>query len=237
MSVGVLARGLSFPAPAVARALPFAVFIGLMAAEPWLATQLAAQLPGMIDPRWLYGIRAALVAGLLFVFWPSFTELTAARRPSIKQLGLALAAGLLVLVLWLLLDFGVFVLGQSGSGFEPLASDGSVDWSLALMRLAGSALVVPLMEELFWRSLVMRWLEEADFSLVDPARIGLRAVLLSSIVFGLEHSQWAAGMLAGLVYGWLYIRSGNLWVAIAAHAVTNAGLGLWVLASGAWYFW
>lgn len=233
MSVGVLARGLSSPAPVVARALPFAVFIALMAAGPWLAAQLA----GVIDPRWLYAIRAALVAGLLFVFWPSFIELTAARRPSIRDSGLAVAAGLMVLAIWLLLDSGAFVLGASGSGFEPLAVDGSIDWSLALMRLAGSALVVPLMEELFWRSLVMRWLEDADFSAVDPARIGLRAVLLSSVAFGLEHSQWAAGMLAGVVYGWLYVRSGNLWIPIAAHAVTNAGLGIWVLATGAWYFW
>lgn len=222
-----------FPAPAVARALPFAVFIGLMAAESWLA----AQLTGVIDPRWLYGIRAALVAGLLFVFLPSFMELTSARRPSIREVGLALAAGLFVLAVWLLLDSGIFVLGQSGSGFDPRTADGSIDWSLALMRLAGAALVVPLMEELFWRSLVMRWLEDADFLTVNPVRVGLRAVLLSSIVFGLEHSQWAAGMLAGLVYGWLYVRSGNLWVPVAAHAVTNAGLGIWVLATGAWYFW
>ena len=217
-----------FPAPAVARALPFAVFIGLMAAESWLA----AQLTGVIDPRWLYGIRAALVAGLLFVFLPSFMELTSARRPSIREVGLALAAGLFVLAVWLLLDSGIFVLGQSGSGFDPRTADGSIDWSLALMRLAGAALVVPLMEELFWR-----WLEDADFLTVNPVRVGLRAVLLSSIVFGLEHSQWAAGMLAGLVYGWLYVRSGNLWVPVAAHAVTNAGLGIWVLATGAWYFW
>ena len=219
MSIGVLGR-MPFPAPAVARALPFAVFIGLMAAESWLA----AQLTGVIDPRWLYGIRAALVAGLLFVFLPSFMELTSARRPSIREVGLALAAGLFVLAVWLLLDSGIFVLGQSGSGFDPRTADGSIDWSLALMRLAGAALVVPLMEELFWRSLVMRWLEDADFLTVNPVRVGLRAVLLSSIVFGLEHSQWAAGMLAGLVYGWLYVRSGNLWVPVAAHAVTNAGL-------------
>ncbi|MBU1363597.1 MAG: CAAX prenyl protease-related protein [Gammaproteobacteria bacterium] len=233
MSTEVLTRGLPWPAPVLARAVPFAVFIGLMAAEPWLAAQLAE----VIEPHWLYGLRAALVAGLLFAFWPGFTELTAARRPSAREIGLALTAGLMVLGIWLLLDSGIFVLGESGSGFVPDAADGGIDWPLALMRLAGSALVVPLMEELFWRSLVMRWLEEADFSAVDPARIGLRAVLVSSLVFGLEHSQWAAGMLAGLVYGWLYMRSGNLWVAIVAHAVTNAGLGIWVLATGAWYFW
>lgn len=69
------------------------------------------------------------------------------------------------------------------------------------------------------------------------AQQGVRAVLLSSVVFGLEHSQWLAGILAGIAYGWLYLRTGNLWVAIVAHAVTNAGLGIWVLATGAWYFW
>jgi CAAX prenyl protease-like protein len=93
------------------------------------------------------------------------------------------------------------------------------------------------MEELFWRSLVMRWLEDTDFAALNPAQVGFRALLLSSLAFGFEHSQWLAGVLAGIAYGWLYQRSGNLWVAVVAHATTNVGLGLWVLATGAWYFW
>lgn len=233
MNAGVLARGFSSSLPAAARAIPFAVFIGLMAAEPWLGRALA----GYIDPRWLYGVRAMLVAGLLFVFWRSFIELTLVRRPAWREMGFAFVVGLLVLAIWLALDSGIFVLGHSGSGFEARTADGGLDWPLALMRLAGSALLVPLMEELFWRSLIMRWLEEADFASVEPSRVGMRALLLSSLVFGLEHSQWLAGILAGLAYGWLYLRSGNLWVAVFAHAVTNAGLGIWVLATGAWHFW
>lgn len=221
------------PYAVLARGLPFAVFIGLMAIEPWLGQQLA----GWLDPRWLYGVRTVIVAALLLFFWRRFTELNAVPRPTGAEMGYALAVGLAVLVIWLTLDSSFFVLGQSGSGFDPRAADGRVDWSMALMRLAGSALLVPVMEELFWRSLLMRWLEEADFAAVDPARVGVRAVLLSSVVFGLEHSQWLAGILAGIAYGWLYLRTGNLWVAIVAHAVTNAGLGIWVLATGAWYFW
>jgi len=233
VNTGVLARGWRFPAAAAVRFVPFAVFIVLLAVEPWLARQMA----GVVDSRWLYGARTLVVVGFLIAFWRHFSELNAVGRPSGRELMLALAMGLAVLVVWLLLDGGVFVVGQPGSGFDPRAADGNLDWSLALMRLAGAALVVPVMEELFWRSLIMRWLEDADFQSVDATSVGLRAALLSSFAFGLEHSQWTAGIVAGLAYAWLYLRSGNLWVAVAAHAVTNAGLGVWVLATGAWYFW
>jgi len=233
VSVGVLTRDSLFSSATLCRTIPFAVFIGLLASEPWLAQQLA----GLIDTRWLYGLRSLIVGGLLVIFWSNYEELNAARRPARGQALLAVLVGLLVLAIWLMLDGGFFVLGQSGSGFDPRASDGTLDWPLALMRLAGSALLVPLMEELFWRSLVMRWLENQAFSTVDPRCVGYMALLFSSIVFGLEHTQWAAGTLAGLAFGWLYMRSGNLWVAVLAHAVTNAGLGVWVLVFGTWSFW
>jgi CAAX prenyl protease-like protein len=61
--------------------------------------------------------------------------------------------------------------------------------------------------------------------------------LTSSVLFGLEHSRWLAGVLAGLAYGLLYIRTGDLWAAVAAHITTNYLLGLYVLATGAYVFW
>lgn len=225
------ANGLLTP-PILFRAIPFVVFIILLAVEPWLGRQLA----DVLDPRWLYGVRSIIVASLLLLFWRRFDEL-AVRRPGARECLLALGVGLAVLAVWLKLDNGIFVLGQPGSGFDPRTGANSIDWPLALMRLAGSALVVPVMEELFWRSLVMRWLEDTDFVAVDPVRVGIFALLFSSLAFGFEHSQWAAGILAGLAYGWLYLHSRNLWVPIVAHAVTNAGLGIWVLATGSWYFW
>lgn len=233
MSTALLARDACRPHPALVRATPFAAFIVLMAFEPWLGQQLA----GLLDPRWLYAARSLVVGGLLLVLWSKFDELATLRGLRAKEVVVALGAGLAVLVVWLLLDSGIFLIGQPGSGFDPRSADGGLDWPLALSRLAGAALLVPVVEELFWRSLVMRWLAGGDFAALDPAGVGIRALLLSSLAFGFEHGQWAAGIVAGLAYGWLYMRYRNLWVGVVAHAVTNAGLGCWVLASGAWHFW
>jgi len=104
-------------------------------------------------------------------------------------------------------------------------------------RLAGAALAVPVMEELFWRSFAMRWFQDHDFLKVAPARVGLKALGISAVLFALEHHLWFAGLLAGLAYGWLYIRTGNLWVPILSHAVTNGVLGAWILYTQSWEFW
>jgi CAAX prenyl protease-like protein len=232
MIAGVTAKPFAI-GPAAARLLPFAAFIGLMMAEPLLAGLLGERF----DPRWLYGLRSGVAALLLLLFWRHYEELHAVRCRPAALLLTAPLAGLGVLIVWLTLDGGPFVLGGGGSGFVPLAADGSLLWPLAIVRLLGSALVVPLIEELFWRSLVMRWLERSDFATLAPAAVGLRAVLLSSLAFGFEHSLWAAGIVAGLVYALLYRRTGCLWSAVVAHAVTNGSLGLWVLYAGAWQYW
>ena len=93
------------------------------------------------------------------------------------------------------------------------------------------------MEELFWRSFIMRWLAKPRFLGVDPKAIGWMPLLVSSTLFATEHHRWLAGLLAGFAYGWLYVRTGTLWVPVIAHAVTNALLGVWVLQTGPWTFW
>ena len=108
---------------------------------------------------------------------------------------------------------------------------------LSTLALVGAALLVPVMEELFWRSFLMRWVERAQFETVDPQRVGLKAVVLSTFVFMLAHTLWLAAIIAGLAYAWVYIRTGKLWVAVMAHAVTNGVLGIWVVMTGNWQFW
>jgi CAAX prenyl protease-like protein len=105
------------------------------------------------------------------------------------------------------------------------------------VRLAGAALVVPVMEELFWRSFVMRWIDRPRFLEVAPGAVTLKALAISSVLFGFEHHQWLAGIVAGLAYGELYRRAGNLWAPVIAHAVTNALLGAWVLGTQSWHLW
>lgn len=144
---------------------------------------------------------------------------------------LAAAAGLAVFAAWITLDAGWMRVGEAKHGFVPATP---VDAALRLVVLAA---IVPVMEELFWRSLVMRWIQAREFLAVDPRKTGFAAFALSSALFASEHSLWLAGLLAGAAYAWIYRRSGNLWTAILSHAITNAALGTYVLATGSWQFW
>lgn len=121
-------------------------------------------------------------------------------------------------------------------GFDP-RNNGEIGWFFVIVRIAGAALVVPVMEELFWRSFLMRWIEHPDFMRTDPARIGLKAFAIAAVLFALAHSLWLAGLFAGIVYSLLYMRSGTLWSAVIAHAVTNGILGVWIVYTGNWGFW
>jgi CAAX prenyl protease-like protein len=216
----------------LARILPFAVFIALIALDGIL--QEAVSALGM-DARWLYALRVAVVGALLVWFWRAYEELHSIAGVRACDWLLAIVVGVGVFVLWINLDFLPLAF-PGGDGFDP-RTDGQMDWQLAAVRLAGAALVVPLMEELFWRSFVMRWIRKPDFLKVAPAEVGIKALTISSVLFALEHHLWFAGLLAGLAYGWLYIRSRNLWVPTVSHGVTNGLLGFWVLCTGNWQFW
>ncbi|MRW93024.1 CAAX prenyl protease-related protein [Duganella sp. FT80W] len=204
--------------------MAFVVLADLLARAGWAAPSLL----------WLYPLKIAAVVVLLLCYRRHYAEL-AAGRPRWRELWLALAAGVLVLVLWLHLDADWMVMGTS-PGYQPL-EQGRLHWPLLLVRLAGGVLVVPLMEELFWRSFLLRWISAPDFLAQSPAAVTLRAFVVAALLFGVEHQLWLAGVVAGAVYSGLYMYSRNLWTPILAHAITNGGLGLWIIATGNWTYW
>lgn len=213
----------------LARIAPFALYMAFLAVE-----QGARAWGGDFDARWLYPVKAVLVALALWYFRGEYRELRV--RPALMPLLVSILLGGLVFVLWINLDRGWLNLGGA-AGYDPRTPGGGLNWTLVAFRLAGASLVVPLMEELFWRSFLLRWVERQDFLSVTASEIGLRAIVISSLLFGAEHTLWFAGILAGLAYAWLYRTYNNLWAPIAAHATTNLMLGLWVLHGGAWQFW
>ncbi len=219
--------------------LPFFLFMAFLGLSQWLSSLQEAGHPMVLDwdLRWLYPIKVGLVAALLWLFRRSYTELQLFSGVSGRQWLIAVLAGSLVFVLWINLDFAWAMMGSGSGGYNPSTIHGAIDWRLALPRLLGAALVVPLMEELFWRSFFMRWLDHQDFKSLKPAQVSMRAFFATSIVFGLAHQLWFAGIVTGLIYGWLYMRTGKLWVPVVAHGVTNALLGIWVLQTGNWQFW
>lgn len=224
-----------FSAAALWRLWPFAAFMLVLA----LRGALPEGSNGALDSRWLYGLQAGVAALLLALGWRHYQELHAAAWRGLGGRGLllSLAVGIGVWVLWITLDASWMRLGQPSAAFRPLAADGQMLWGLIALRALGATLVVPLMEELFWRSLLLRWLQGTPFHQIDPRRVGLRAVLLSSAVFALAHTEWLAAFVTGVIYAWLYRRTGSLWAPVIAHAVTNGMLAAWVVLGGHWDYW
>ena len=185
--------------------------------------------------RMLYAVKIAVVAGLLWAMRSAYSELRWPSGAGLRVWFAALVAGIVVFIAWINLTADWMVMGES-VGFDP-RENGEIDWFLVTVRIIGAALVVPVMEELFWRSFLMRWIENPDFLAVNPVQVGIKALGISAALFALAHSLWLAGFFAGIVYGLLYMRSKTLWLPILAHATTNAILGVWIVVTGSWGFW
>lgn len=224
---------MKFSRAAAVRSIPFAVFMLLLL----LRGAVPADGRWGLDGRWIYPVTVVAVGALLWHWRREYGELAAQTWPDRRELGWATLVGFAVFLLWTRLDAPWMRIGSSTAGFVPLDDRDALIWPLLVVRWLGAALLVPVMEELFWRSFLMRWIASPRFEGVAPRSVGLRAIVLSTFVFVLAHTLWLAAAIAGLAYAWLYVRSGRLWTAVVAHAVTNGALGIWVVATGRWEFW
>ncbi len=206
---------------------PFLAFIAL--------TVPAGFFPGAA--HLLYLLKTLLVGGLLWYWRRSYISDLA---PGLSPAGYlaAAAAGLLVLPAWILPE-ALFPQIGAGAGFDPYAfgcPEAAVP-ALMAVRLAGAVLVVPLMEELFWRSFLLRYLVHPDFQKVALGTFTWFSFVGVVVLFGLEHHRWIQGMIAGAVYTALVVGQKSLRGCVLAHAVTNLGLGVYVIATQNWEFW
>ena len=92
--------------------------------------------------------------------------------------------------------------------------------------LAGTAVVVPIAEELAFRGYLARRLIHASFQRVPVGSFTMVSFLGSSFLFGMAHEEWLLGIFAGMAYAAVLYRRRNLADAIVAHGVTNALLFL-----------
>ena len=219
-----------FDRAALPRVAPFLAYLSFI----FIADMLGRAGFAAQDLRWLYAVKIGVVLGMLLYWRRSYTEL-AWTRLGARATAVAIAAGLVVFLLWINLNAGWMTIG-SADGFDP-RKDGQIEWSLVVLRIAGAALVVPVMEELFWRSFLLRWIDAPDFLKYQPRLASAKAFVISVVLFGFEHNLWLAGIVAGAAYSLLYMRSQSLWSPILAHGVTNGVLGLWIVFGGHWTYW
>ena len=110
-------------------------------------------------------------------------------------------------------------------------------WPMTIVRIAGSALVISFIEEFFYRGFVYRWLLAKEFLEVALDRLDVRIFLVVALAFGLSHHRWLAGFLTGIAYGWMLLRTKDIWAVGIAHGITNLLLGMYVVWAEKWEFW
>ncbi len=159
--------------------------------------------------------------------------------PPIRSLVLAIMIGLIVFVLWIRLEGWYPELPFLGkrTGFDPGSLTPAWKWPFVVVRFFGLVILVPLIEELFWRSFLIRWLINPDFLKVAIGRVTPLAAGITSAVFAFSHPEWLPALLTGLLWAWLLWQTKSVSACVLSHAVANLALGLHVLTTGDWKFW
>ncbi len=110
-------------------------------------------------------------------------------------------------------------------------------WTLFAFRAAGIALCVPVMEELFWRGFLMRWLIQDDFTAVPMGTYTPYSFWITTALFaGVHGAEWPQGLVVGLLYGAWFVRTKKLGDIMLAHGVTNLLLTFYCLIAHDWHF-
>ena len=225
-----------FP-PWVPYVAPMATFLLLTSAEDWLPKGREGPHPTFYPIY--YAIKITVVAVVCWLCrstWRDFLP-----RPGSRSLSLAVGLGLLVILLWVKLDGLYQTYGSVGSraSFDPNVLPTASKIGFLAFRMLGLVLVVPLFEELFWRSFVVRWIIDPDhFPSVPIGRVTPMAGVVTAALFALEHpAEWLPALLTGALWAWLLHQTKSVSACFVSHAVANLGLGVYVLVYGAWKFW
>jgi uncharacterized protein len=153
--------------------------------------------------------------------------------------------GVLVFVIWIVPDrlfpgyrhHWIFENALMGT-VRPGALADSHDQVALWLRAFRAVAIVPLVEELFWRGWLMRWMIAPDFLSVPPGTWSASAFWVVAVLFACEHgSFWEVGLAAGLLYNWWMIRTKSLADVTVAHAITNACLSAYVVSAGRSEYW
>lgn len=179
-----------------------------------------------------------IAAGIaILYFWKDYNELSFRDLLRPGKTALSVLAGLVVFVLWINMDWGFARFG-SAEAFNPQSIGSESNRAMFMAaRLLGASILVPVMEEIFWRSFLIRYIENPDFKSVPVGAWSLTPFLAVTLLFGLEHNMVAAGLMAGAAYNLLLYRTRSIAQCIIAHSTTNLALGVYVIMTGNWQFW
>ena len=207
--------------------LPFLVFA--------VFTALEGYLPASLYP-WAYAVKVVAVVVTL----AADRRALRAVQPSSQVVVRACAVGVVVFVEWVVLD-KLIPYPSLGSrvGFNPLAAFSSGPGLVAFLavRFFGLIVLVPIIEELFWRGFAIRYFTNEDFESVPMGVFSASAFCIVTIGSALTHPEWPVALVAFALYAWLLKSTRSLFAVMLAHAVTNAVLGAYIFIAHDWVYW
>jgi CAAX prenyl protease-like protein len=217
----------------IAFTLPLAIFISLLTLAA--ALRKAGGVFWLASPEyWIYPAQTLVCGGILVWYRRAYQF----HAPA--GISFTLAIGLAVFVLWIApQQFLGFAPRLAGFNPETFAGEPALYWLTILFRFLRLVVVVPLVEEIFWRGFLLRYLIDERFSRVPVGTFGWLSFTLVTLGFGLAHSRedWIVALLTGGLYNFVAYRTRSLASCVLAHAVTNLCLGLWIMATRQWGFW
>lgn len=106
------------------------------------------------------------------------------------------------------------------------------------LRTMRATLLVPVLEELFWRGWLPRWIQDTHFARIPLGRYTPLAFWATAFLFAAEHGPfWEVGLVCGIIYNLWMRRTRSMGDLMLTHATTNLALSLYVIATHRWMFW
>lgn len=232
----MLLRKLLSTSPAVARALPFVIFVLLTSGQGMFGVSSAYWLylfktlvgfwlifevrPFVAEMRWAFSWEAVVVGVAVFAVWVGISGEWTTQNSLWVKLGISHPPS------------------KPPPVWDPFEQFGPVlAWVFIAVRILGSALIVPPIEEIFYRSFLYRFIARQNFLSVPLNAFLPVPFFTAAAIFGFSHNEWLAAICCGIMFQWLVLRKNRLGDAMTAHAITNFLLGVWVVGKHDWNFW
>lgn len=199
-----------------------------------------------------YPIGYAVVAGLsgLSLWWLMPAQTRRQVMPIHWRIGWGILVGVVGIVLWIVLchlhlerqltaDLPTWLQVGERVSFNPLDELTSpfAKATFLAVRLLGIAVIVPLIEEFFWRCFLLRWTIDPDWQEIPLGTFTWSSCLIVAALFTLAHPEWFAAASYCLLINALLYWKRDLWQCVIAHATSNFILAIYVLWTGHWFLW
>jgi CAAX prenyl protease-like protein len=217
----------------LAHVLPMVLFLALLALCQFLRARGQA-FPLRHAEFWIYPAQTIFCGALLLWFRRCY------EFHRLKNVAFTLFIALAVFGIWIAPQYFLNFAPRT-VGFDPtlLENNSATYWSTIFFRFLRLVVVVPLVEEIFWRGFLLRFVIDEHFERVPFGKFNWFSFAVVTVGFTFSHSRpdWPAALITGALYNVVAYRTQSLASCVLAHAVTNLLLGWWIMQTQQWGFW